>query len=431
MTPTDDLRRPGYAPTSSAVGRRGLHTRDGILEAGANLFAINGFHGTSVEDIARSVGGSRALIYQYFPSKDAIFVELAGECEQVVVEHGGRLSGLGPDAAGLRRLRDWLHEWERLYDRYATVFLEFPGIGPVSGRPHADAEVVSARYTGVITDRLRRVRISGLTPETAAETLLQMAHMTNLYRYRKLFDLPVGEAFSDSLSIAAQLLLFPDTPPSAIAEVVPDHARAITLPSGSPTRTAAPPDRTRQSITKRDILKASAVLFTERGYYAVGMPDIREASDISRATLYRHFSTKMDILAELTTLAVDDGTELADALAEIASSETISEDLRTWLSRYVGFHRRYGGVIRAWYDGTLREQLASHVARGVIPFRHAALDVLQRIGLPDHMDPAVATTVFLAVLGRTSDIAAASQNARSDDETADFMMTVLGRSLGI
>lgn len=425
------VRRPGYAPTTSAVGRRGMHTRERILEASANLFAANGFHGTSIEDVARAVGGSRAVVYQYFPSKDAIFVELARDCERAVLQHGGQLTDLGPDAAGLARLRDWLHEWERLYDRFATVFLEFPGIGPVSGRPQADAEVVSARYTRVIADRLGRTPISGLTADVAAEALLRIAHMTNLYRYRKLFDLPAGEAFSDSLSIAIQLLLFPDTPSSVITAVIPDHARTLALPVHDGASVTAPPDAVEPSITRRDILQASATLFTERGYYAVGMPDIREAAGISRATLYRHFSTKMDILAELTALAIDDGTTLSNALADIARTDPTPAALRAWLGSYVGFHRRFGGVIRAWYDGTLREQLAAQVAQGILPFRHAALDVLQRMGLPGRLDPAVAATVFLAVIGRTSDIAIASHDGRSDDDTADFMLTLLRRSLAI
>ena len=429
---TDRLRRPGYAPTHPVVGRRGRHTRDRILKSAAELFAAKGFHGTSVDDIARAVGRSRAVVYQYFASTDSIFLELAHECERVVLDHGRQLTGLGADADGMDCLRSWLHEWEGLYDRYATVFLEFPGIGPVSGRPQADAGIVSEHYTNLIADRLRESGITGIEPADAAAAMLRIAHMTNLYRYRNMFNLPTGHTFSDSLAIAIQLLLFPNTPPEVVAAVIPVAPKV-----GKPTRwndfgdppPAPPVDE--PSVTRRDILRASAALFTERGYYAVGMPDILAAADISRATLYRYFSTKMEILSELTGLAVSEGTTLARQLDELAQHGPTASGLNGWLRQYVSFHRRYGGVVRAWYDGTLGEQLAEGVTRGTVPFQRAASNLLERISFPARMDRAVAAAVFLAVLGRMADVAVAPSGGMTDQEAAEFMMAILCRSLFI
>jgi AcrR family transcriptional regulator len=403
-----------------------MHTRERIVESAADLFAVKGFHGTSVDDVARAVGGSRSLVYQYFPDKNAIFVELAHECDTVATAHAAELSGVGPDPAGISRLRAWLHEWERLYDRYASVFLEFPGIGPVSGHPQADAGVLSERYTRAIADRLDVAQLDGLSSEDAAVAMLRIAHMTNLYRYRKMFDLPAGEAFSDSLTVVIQRLLFPDTPGPAIDAAIPAHVHAIPEYADVP---ASPPADTTPALTKREILASSATLFTAHGYYAVGMPDIRDASGISRATLYRYFSTKMEILAELSTAAVWEGAQLAGQLSDISHGEPDLAEVREWMCRYLALHRRYGGVIRAWYDGTLREHLATAVGDGVAPFRRAASDLLCRVGVPARIDPAVAAAAFLAVLGRTGDLIVTLDGATADIDAADFMLTILRRSV--
>ncbi|EUA51329.1 transcriptional regulator, TetR family domain protein [Mycobacterium xenopi 3993] len=55
----------------------------------------------------------------------------------------------------MRNLHRWLRDWARLYDRYAMVFLEFPGVGTIEGLPQTDAGAVSDRYAQLVTERLR------------------------------------------------------------------------------------------------------------------------------------------------------------------------------------------------------------------------------------------------------------------------------------
>src|SRR3990170_2383257 len=62
-------RIPVKAGTSSRGGPR---TRRRILAAALRLFSRNGFHGTSIRVLARSVGLTEASIYYHFPSKRAI-----------------------------------------------------------------------------------------------------------------------------------------------------------------------------------------------------------------------------------------------------------------------------------------------------------------------------------------------------------------------
>ena len=50
-----------------------------ILAAAKILFADKGFHGVSVDEIASRLGVSPAVLYQHFPSKEAIYEEVLDE----------------------------------------------------------------------------------------------------------------------------------------------------------------------------------------------------------------------------------------------------------------------------------------------------------------------------------------------------------------
>jgi AcrR family transcriptional regulator len=54
----------------------GQRTRQAILDAALDLFADNGYFGTSLRDVAAVVGVRESALYNYFPSKDALFSAL-------------------------------------------------------------------------------------------------------------------------------------------------------------------------------------------------------------------------------------------------------------------------------------------------------------------------------------------------------------------
>jgi len=49
--------------------------REAILRNAMEAFATRGYHGTSIDDIASAAGISKALIYEHFPSKQALHEE--------------------------------------------------------------------------------------------------------------------------------------------------------------------------------------------------------------------------------------------------------------------------------------------------------------------------------------------------------------------
>lgn len=54
--------------------RRRELTRTALIEAAAELFASNGFHATSLEEIAQAAGFTRGAIYKNFKSKEDIMI---------------------------------------------------------------------------------------------------------------------------------------------------------------------------------------------------------------------------------------------------------------------------------------------------------------------------------------------------------------------
>jgi AcrR family transcriptional regulator len=426
MPSSAKVRREGYTPANTALGRRGIHTRDRIVASAAKLFVANGFHSTSIDAIAKAVGGSRATVYQYFTGKDEIFLDLVRQGEHAVMEHGHRLGGLGPDAEGLRNLTAWLHEWAELYDRHAAVFLEFPGIGTIEGIP--DSGPTTSAYNGLVTERIRAAGITGMDPAAAAIALLRISHMVNLYRYRGMFGLTSAATTSESLAIAMQLLLFPETPVDVIGANPPHGSSSDAIPLPARADTAPEPDEL--SPIRQDVLSASSMLFAEHGYYSVAMEDIAAAANLSRATLYRHYNNKVKILTDLTGWAIVEGRHVAEELNDIAAKAIDVDELAGWMSHYVRFHRSYSAVIRAWFDGTLAEQLPGNsVADGLGSFDVAVTALLEHAALPEGVNERTAAAVFLAVLGRMTEPITADAAPLSDYDTAQLMMLIVRRAL--
>lgn len=61
---------------STSVNPREERVRQHFLEASASVFAQHGFHGATMELIARAAGYSPAALYKYFRSKDDLFAAL-------------------------------------------------------------------------------------------------------------------------------------------------------------------------------------------------------------------------------------------------------------------------------------------------------------------------------------------------------------------
>lgn len=130
--------------------RQKAQTRKLLIDSAATLFAENGYNETTIDDIAAAAGTSRATVYSYFPSKDAIigdlivtmwdeaeslytaFGELADWSEPTISAWLGEVVGaweagierLRVNASGLVRYEDFYLEYHERYVRALTANAE-------------------------------------------------------------------------------------------------------------------------------------------------------------------------------------------------------------------------------------------------------------------------------------------------------------------
>ena len=92
-------------------------SRESIKSAALSLFACNGYHATSVEEIAMGANVSKGLVYNYFSGKEQILEAVIFETmEDVASEYAFIFLDLPPE--------EKLH---RIFDTYFDLIVKDPG----------------------------------------------------------------------------------------------------------------------------------------------------------------------------------------------------------------------------------------------------------------------------------------------------------------
>ncbi len=106
MTDLADDLRLDHEP----VGRK--HAQ--VTEAARHLFMAHGYSATSMDAIAREAGVSKATLYSYFVSKEALFAQLVTEeCAAIQAD----ISSPTLDAGLVEGLRRFARDYVRLFSR--------------------------------------------------------------------------------------------------------------------------------------------------------------------------------------------------------------------------------------------------------------------------------------------------------------------------
>ena len=361
------VRRTSYGPSSPVVGTRGARTRQQILDTALKRFTEHGFNDTSMEDIAAGAETSRATLYQYFESKEAIFIELMQSAGAALMRLTRRLGPLGPTEEGFDNLHWWLGEWSWVFDRYSAMFIEWANVNS----PKNPLRPLLAQFNAAHNERLSRaLELGGISPADArtwSNFVNAMANRVNYIRhvYRPG---PSDSQMLDSFVTALQLTLFPDTPraiilagpksadhshnPRSAAPAVHTIGPLAKLPDADQIHTA---DRfaglsAQAARTVRKLLDAASQVFADVGYDVANVDQIVTAAGVSRGTFYRYFNDKLELL---TTLSIECAAEMAGPFADLAAFDAHVDPLalRGWLRNFNELHERYGGVLRTWTEG--------------------------------------------------------------------------------
>jgi AcrR family transcriptional regulator len=93
------------APSTTARGPAEHAVRDQIVEAANECFARYGYAKTTVADLAREIGFSKAYIYRFFESKQAIGEAIcSSRLEKIIAETRSAIDEGGSSAEQFRRM---------------------------------------------------------------------------------------------------------------------------------------------------------------------------------------------------------------------------------------------------------------------------------------------------------------------------------------
>jgi|GEM_PF-819202 len=430
------LRRASYGPSSPEVGTRGTTTRRKIVEVSLALFGEVGFFNTSVDAIAKAAGMSRATLYQYFPGKDEIFLELMDECGSALLRVTRRIGPLGPTPTGFDNLNWWLGEWSWVFERYSTMFVQWASVAATESGVQSEIDRFVGRYQHQLADRLTAADLNGLDPEFAAMAMMAVVHRVNLYLHT---DRAYGrsiESVVDALSVFLQLLFFPDTPPSVFdtLSLSVDAAQVIPIPPAPTAQGLSIEERTRGLSTRarhtvERLVNAGAAQFAARGYHRANVDDIVAAAGYARGTFYKYFTEKQDLLLTVCIEAASKSLVLDDELRQLSPPAVDTAAFHAWLSNFVHFEAQFGGTIDIWTErSTERSLIADLGAYGEAMTDSAILDFLGTAERGDFpFDPLGAVLIFRAILERLPRASQEIETPLPPDQVVDLMATVITR----
>jgi len=127
--------------------------------------------------------------------------------------------------------------------------------------------------------------------------------------------------------------------------------------------------------TRRRVIAATVELIDRLGYRSVTIDAIARASGVSRSTIYRHWSSREELVLDAFTSDTDESTEVADTGDAIA-------DLRTYLLK-LAFRlnvRGAGPIMTGLISDALNDQefATSFRVKVIEARRHAFLRILLR-----------------------------------------------------
>jgi AcrR family transcriptional regulator len=149
-----------------------------ILLTAAEVLAEKGFHEATMDDVAKKLGVSKGAVYQYFPSKDALFQSLCGDAARKLEEMLRSCFSGQELRESAERYMD--AELDRVANRQMLMF-EALAEAP---RNAALNKVMKDNYvacTGVIVDFLDGLKEEGklrkdLDTTSAAKVLIALRH---------------------------------------------------------------------------------------------------------------------------------------------------------------------------------------------------------------------------------------------------------------
>ncbi len=164
-----------------------------LLNAAVKAFADNGFHATSMRDIARESGLSLAGIYHYVSGKPELLFLIQDRCFGQVI--AGARAALATEMVPAERLGSFIrHHVEFFTQHMAEMKVLSHEEDELSGTMRAQIRRRKREYVNLLLELLEQVSDSGVNRQVAAYALFGM--MNWIYTWYK----PSGSVSPDRLA---------------------------------------------------------------------------------------------------------------------------------------------------------------------------------------------------------------------------------------
>ncbi|MFD4527685.1 TetR/AcrR family transcriptional regulator [Streptomyces sp. NPDC058470] len=300
--------------------------RDQLALIAAGMFAQQGFHNVSVNDIAAAAGISGPAIYRHFKNKQAILAHLV--------------------CGGLAQAAD-------IVERHLGDTTAREGVSPAEGLAAAQAElaafVVGHPEFGVLWRREGRHLAAADGEEVAKAAARATIPLAAALGERRPelnqgdAELLTWSALSVFGSISDHRVRLPQTALEHLLTAIALDVLAAGMPAAREHGGRSPASQPRAALLdsrREQLLAVAAGLFWDRGYHAVTMEEIGAAAGIAGPSIYSHFGGKMELLQ---TVANRIGEHLRQAVfqaqrAELEAGATLGLLARSYVDTVTG-HR--------------------------------------------------------------------------------------------
>jgi AcrR family transcriptional regulator len=175
--------------------KRGIETRNRILEAARVLFSLDGYHGTNAKEITAEAGVSVGSFYAYFKDKKELFMELThGHMKQEILAMLDHVKDLPSEKIGKKEtVRHMIQVVADTHDQSPELYRETEALKFTDSDILGFHEEINAHFNKrfisfleMFEDRLR------ITDVEAAAKVIACAIQESIHSVR-LFDSSISE----------------------------------------------------------------------------------------------------------------------------------------------------------------------------------------------------------------------------------------------
>ena len=154
MRPVTERKNSVSTPTRRRLTAE--ERRTALLDAALSAFSARGYHNTSLDDVAREAGVSKALIYEHFASKQELYADLiARNARELTQRVAGALSGVEVESTS-KRLATGLEAFFAFVEERRDGWVVLHRDGPAGAAAAGRLRELRARLAATIAQLLAR-----------------------------------------------------------------------------------------------------------------------------------------------------------------------------------------------------------------------------------------------------------------------------------